>query len=110
MITSLLFQEFFERKRLQAKEKKVVQPKSPEDRSIKTISKDLLHLQAVSRAYDGAIGKDTSATHWLRGSCSYATYVTYSTVLEIATVLGYIIIQFKPSSHSVSFYKLYYEL
>ena len=50
-------QEFFERKRLEAKEKKVVQPRSPEERSVKTISKDLLCLQAVSKAYDRNIGK-----------------------------------------------------
>ena len=50
------FQEFFERKRLQSKVKKIIQPKSPREGSSRGISKDLLFLQAVSKAHDGSTG------------------------------------------------------
>lgn len=52
---SFYIQEFFERKRLQAKVKKV-RPKSPQAGSSRVISKDLLYLQAISKIHDGRTG------------------------------------------------------
>ena len=57
-----LFQEFFERKRLQVKVKRVAQPRSPQDKSVRTISRDLLNLQTISKAYSGSLGEVTTYT------------------------------------------------
>lgn len=45
--------------------KKVVRPKSPQERSTRTISKDLLFLQVISKAHDSNAGRElfVSQTH-----------------------------------------------
>ena len=63
VLQKCIFQEFFERKRLQNKVKKVVRPRSPQERSSRAISRDLLFLQAVSKAHDGSTGSKISQVY-----------------------------------------------